>query len=260
MRVVIRPQRGAAITEMVIVLPMLLLVGLATIQFALIYEARATLNYAALMAARAGAVSELRQDPIRRAFSRAMVPLYSPRKSADGRTSAYARAYLDSRNHTIFQILNPTREAFSDFAEFKPGNSYRVIPNERLHLKSTSPGGQSGVNLQDANLLKLNVVYGYPLDVPFAGPIIARIVNWSNPFRGYERVKKSAMLADGRIPIQASVIVRMQSDAREGNNWVKSRLEVDRQLDDTGIDPPAYTLPGRESRRAWHSGPSGSDW
>ncbi|MEO1575025.1 MAG: TadE/TadG family type IV pilus assembly protein, partial [Pseudomonadota bacterium] len=64
-------QRGAALAEIVVVLPMLLLVGLATVQFALIYEAKATLNYAALMAARAGSVSNLRQEPVRRAFSRA---------------------------------------------------------------------------------------------------------------------------------------------------------------------------------------------
>ena len=48
-------QRGAAVTEMVVVLPALLLVGLGAIQWALIYEAKSTLNHAAMMAARAGA-------------------------------------------------------------------------------------------------------------------------------------------------------------------------------------------------------------
>ncbi|MFK8017161.1 MAG: TadE/TadG family type IV pilus assembly protein, partial [Gammaproteobacteria bacterium] len=80
-----RRQRGAAIAEIVVVLPMLLLVGLSTIQFALIYEAKATLNYAALMAARAGAVSEMQKDPMRRAFARAITPLYSPSKNAGSR-------------------------------------------------------------------------------------------------------------------------------------------------------------------------------
>lgn len=253
-------QRGAALAEIVVVLPMLLLVGLATVQFALIYEAKATLNYAALMAARAGAVSNLRQEPVRRAFSRAMVPLYSPDKHARGRGSAYAQAYLDSRTQTIFQVLNPTREAFEDFAVRRDGSNLNVIPNERLHLKSTRPGDISGVNIQDANLLKVNIVYGYEMKIPFAGPIIARIVMWTTPSRGYERIRKMAMLASGRLPIQATAIVRMQSDAREDNTWIMTRAQVDKQLRDTGEDPNSFLLPGRPSRRAWHSGPNGSDW
>lgn len=253
-------QRGAAIAEMVLVLPMLLLVGLSTIQFALIYEARATLNYAALMAARAGATSDLQEEAMRRAFARAMVPLYSPDKDAGGRATAYARAYLDARRQTIFQVLNPTTEAFADFAIQKPGENIRVIPNDRLHLKSTRAGAQSGVNIQDANLLKLNIVYGYELKVPFAGPIIARAVSWSNPFRGYERLRKGVMLETGRLPIQSNAMVRMQSDAREGNRWVKTRVQVDKQLADSKIQPSQFVLPGNDYRRAWHSGPNGSDW
>ena len=253
-------ERGAALAEIVVVLPMLLLVGLATIQFALIYEAKATLNYATLMAARAGAVSEMREEPIRRAFARALVPLYSPDKHAQGRGSAYAQAYLESRTHTVFQVLNPTREAFEDFGVRRVGTNVDVIPNERLHLQSTRPGDQSGVNIQDANLLKINVVHGYELDVPFAGPIIARIVGWSTPVRGYERIRKMDMLANGRLPIQASAIVRMQSAAREDNTWIKTRAQVDKQVRDTGIDPSFLTLPGQSTRRAWHSGPNGSDW
>lgn len=253
-------QRGAALAEIVVVMPMLLLVGLTCVQFAFIYEAKATLNYAVLMAARAGAVSNLREEPVRRAFSRAMVPLYSPDKHAQGRGSAYAQAYLDSRTQTIFQVINPTREAFEDFAVQRDGSNLRVIPNERLHLASTRPGDQSGVNIQDANLLKINIVYGYEMRLPFAGPIIARIVGWTTPTRGYERIRKMAMLNAGRLPIQATAIVRMQSDAREDNNWIKTRAQVDKQLRDTGAEPSAWLLPGQPSRRAWRSGPSGSDW
>ncbi len=253
-------QRGAALAETVVVLPMLLLVGLTTVQFAMIYEARATLNYAALMAARAGAVSGVRQEPVRRAFARAMVPLYSPDKNAQGRGSAYAQAYWESRTQTIFQVINPTREAFDDFGVQREGSSVRVVPNERLHLKTTQLGTQSGVNVQDANLLKVNIVYGYEMRMPFAGPIIARIVRWTVPSRGYERLRKLAMLSEGRLPIHATATVRMQSDAREDNSWLMTRAQVDQQLDETGDAPDAAQLPGRPGRRAWHSGPSGSDW
>ena len=252
-------QRGAAIAEIVVVLPMLLLVGLSTIQFALIYEAKASLNYATLMAARAGAVSELDKSSMQLAFARAISPLYSPKKSLDGRVLAFGQAYLDTQTHTIFQILNPTQEAFVDFAIRKPGTNFKVIPNERLHLASTDKGNRSGVNVQDANLLKLNVVYGYELKVPFAGQIITRIVSWTNPTRGYSRLRKQIMLGFDRLPIQATAIVRMQSDAKEGNSWVQKRDDVDAQLADTKKAPPSFLLPN-ENKRAWRSGPTGSGW
>ncbi|MFK8017501.1 MAG: hypothetical protein AB8G17_18905, partial [Gammaproteobacteria bacterium] len=173
---------------------------------------------------------------------------------------AYASAYLDARTHTVFQILNPTEEAFRDFAIRKPGTNFKVIPNERLHLARTNRGSRSGVNVQDANLLKLNIVYGYDLKVPFAGPIITRIVGWSNLLRGYERTRKQIMLTAGRLPIQASAMVRMQSDAKEGNSWVKTRAEVDTQLADTKKRPSSFVLPGRPGKRAWRSGPNGQGW
>src|SRR5690606_41698647 len=69
---------GVAIVETIIVLPIVLVVILGAIQFALIYQAKATLNHAALQAARAGAVEHAHSEAIRRGLARGLVYLYSP--------------------------------------------------------------------------------------------------------------------------------------------------------------------------------------
>src|SRR3954462_5500904 len=105
-------QSGAAIIETVIALPILLAVILGAIQFGLIYEAKATLNYAALQAARAGAVSNAERNAIRQGLAREIVPFYSPDSSLTGYASALARANQDLLADARIRILNPTPEVF----------------------------------------------------------------------------------------------------------------------------------------------------
>src|SRR5262245_45041264 len=110
-------QRGAAIVETVIALPILLAVILGAIQVGLIYEAKATLNHAGLQAARAGAVSNAQPHALRTGLARGLVPLYSPDSSMEGVASTLARINADLATDARIRILNPTREAFEDFAE-----------------------------------------------------------------------------------------------------------------------------------------------
>ena len=219
-------QRGAAVTEMVVVLPALLLVGLGAIQWALIYEAKSTLNHAAIMAARAGAVDHASPTSMKVALARGLVPLYSPDKGATLLdTGAYARAALDVFGpFTRVRIINPTQEAFEDFGTDETGEGELEIPNLRLHLKDTAPGSASGVNVQDANLLKVEILHGHKLKVPFVGPLLAQasLLTTSDP-------QRVAMLADNRIPMLTTATVRMQSAARQ-SNLVKSVEQVDRDL------------------------------
>ena len=71
-----RRQRGQSLLEFVIVVPAFLFLLLAAFQFMLIYRAKATLDYAALEAARAGAVHGADIDQIRRGLIRGITPLY----------------------------------------------------------------------------------------------------------------------------------------------------------------------------------------
>ncbi|MEM7466912.1 MAG: TadE/TadG family type IV pilus assembly protein [Pseudomonadota bacterium] len=69
--------RGQAMVEFVIVVIPLLLLVLGALQFALIYHAKITLNYAAFETARAGSLTGARMIFMENAFTRALAPLYT---------------------------------------------------------------------------------------------------------------------------------------------------------------------------------------
>ena len=202
-------QRGAAIVETIIALPLLLCVILGAIQFGLIYQAKATLNHASLQAARAGAVGNASAASIRQGLARGLVPLYSPQSSLEGVATALAEVNADLATDARIRILNPTREAFADFAEEVDGQ--REIPNDRLHVRSTTAGHSSDLNIQDANVLKLQVTYGYELKVPLVNWFITRAL--SQVSRNADAFEQQ-LLRRNRLPILAGATVRMQSPAR----------------------------------------------
>jgi Flp pilus assembly protein TadG len=68
---------GQAMVEFLIVLPVMLLLVLGILQFALIYQAKITLNYAAFETARAGSLNNGNRDAMNLAFASNMAPLYT---------------------------------------------------------------------------------------------------------------------------------------------------------------------------------------
>jgi hypothetical protein len=228
-------QRGVAMVETVIALPILLAVILGAIQFALIYQAKATLNHAALQAARAGAVEHADPDAIRRGLARGLAPLYSPPSSLSGYSATVARVYADVQTNARIRILNPTREAFEDFAEEVDG--VEEIPNDRLHARSTTPGARSGLNIQDANLLRIEVTYGYELKVPIVNWFITRSLLALPGRSGYDAFEQQ-LLRRTMLPIVSTSTVRMQSPARL-NDLVVSREDLpDGERFDASSAPP----------------------
>ncbi len=205
-------QRGTSIVETVIALPILLVFVLGAIQFALIYEAKATLNHASLQAARLGAVRNASPDAIRRGLARGLAALHSPESSLAAFARTRAGIEADLASDARIRILNPTREAFDDFAVEVDGQ--REIPNDRLHARDTTLGTRSGVSLQDANLLKVQITYGYELQVPLVNWFIARVLlgtgQGTDPF-------EQQLLRRTRLPIMATATVRMQSPARSSD-------------------------------------------
>jgi RHS repeat-associated protein len=237
------------LAETVVVLPVLALLGLSVMQWAFIYEAKSALNHATFMATRAGTTNQADPAAIRLELARSLAPLYSPDRNLAGLLRARARAAADIVLNARLRILNPTREAFDDFGVDSAGDGVLEIPFERLHVADTRVGPASGVNIQDANLLKLEVVYGYELKVPFAGPVIATLASWFNR-DPYART----LLARGRLPILATATVRMQSAARE-NDLVADRADV---RDAYRSDPTVVADASRLGHRPWKSGPTGS--
>ncbi|MCU7921009.1 MAG: pilus assembly protein, partial [Candidatus Thiodiazotropha sp. (ex Epidulcina cf. delphinae)] len=213
----IRRQRGSAMTETLVSLPLLLLLGLGGLQTALLYDAKTTLNYATFEAARIGAVSHAQSDAMREELGLRLAPLFGGDGSMRKAMAAITRASLDVRDKgfTQIEIINPTIEAFDEFGRdlYDPRtDEVRFgIPNGHLRWRSRSIGS-SGVNIQDANLLKIKVTYGYKLRVPLMDRLIPALMSRIDP-------QNFIFYTVGRIPITSVATVRMQSAAwrDEGN-------------------------------------------
>ena len=164
-------QIGQAIVEHIILWPVLILVTLGSIQLALLYRAKATLNEAALRAVREGALQHAYKSPMRKAFIEALIPLYQ--KSGAGLANyskATTLAYADNgvslggnqitgQKFIDIEIISPNKEIFSAFAqdmytlvsacendikrESRDGSDrtrckevrYRQIPNDNLNIR-----------------------------------------------------------------------------------------------------------------------------
>ncbi len=110
------PEAGASAVEFAIAAPALLLALLGTFQAALLYQARAQLEVAAQEAVRAGTLHGASVDAIRDGLARGLTPLYTHGRDMTALAKGYAAASLAAQQADI-RILNPTQEAFADFAE-----------------------------------------------------------------------------------------------------------------------------------------------
>lgn len=248
-------QCGAALAETVIIMPVFLILALGIVQWMLIYQARSTINYATLMAARAGAVSSLNQEKILQGLGRGLAPLFAlPSPSGD------PTAFFDTLNqittntvepNSEIRILNPTVEAFNDHGRMNL-RGVREIVNDRLQLRPAQVGGTSRVNIQDANILKLKVVYCHEMVVPFANSVIATVSSWFTT----DAFAIDCLVNKTRIPILATAIVRMQSPPEE-NDWVMSLRDIEDDLS-TALTPFAGDG-SRQGHRPWESGPTGQN-
>ncbi|GJM05195.1 MAG: hypothetical protein DHS20C09_11860 [marine bacterium B5-7] len=70
-------QNAQAMVEFVIIIPVLLMLVLGIIQFALVYKAKITLNYATFQTVRAGTLNNASLSAMQTAFASNMAPLYA---------------------------------------------------------------------------------------------------------------------------------------------------------------------------------------
>ncbi|MCU7905165.1 MAG: DUF2235 domain-containing protein [Candidatus Thiodiazotropha sp. (ex Epidulcina cf. delphinae)] len=241
-------QRGAAMSETLVSLSLLLLLGLGGVQTALLYDAKTTLNYATFEAARVGAVSHARSDAMREELGLRLAPLFGGDGSMRKAMAAITRAGLDVRNKgfTKIEIINPTIEAFDEFGRdlYDPQTDemHFGIPNGHLRWRSRDVGS-SGVNIQDANLLKIKVTYGYKLRVPLMDRLIPALMNRIDP-------QNIHFYTVSRIPITSVATVRMQSVAwrDEGNIHAEGRGGATPPAEEAAgqTDLPPYQEDGRE--------------
>jgi TadE-like protein len=166
-------ERGQALVEYIIIFPLLLMLVLGTIQIALIYQAKFTLNYAVFMGARQGALKNASLTSIKDGVAAGMTPLFMRTANTPGLVDlAKARAIsvIEVFNPMTarVEIISPTQAAFD---ALKSGTE---IPNDNLMYRS---GDGDGMSIQEANLLKIRVTYCVKLVVPFANRVIYSLVN-----------------------------------------------------------------------------------
>jgi hypothetical protein len=182
--------------ESLIALPLLFMVGLGAVQFALVMHARQALNFALIEAARAGSVGHAEAGAIRLGLSRGLVPWLYGANDLGEYALNLARAAVHIRQGEAIgwmhlAQLSPTNASFDDWAEpARDANGglmadIREIPNDNLAARAEASGAPavgaaSGQTLADANLLRLRLDYGVPLVVPVVGRLISLAVRvWS---------------------------------------------------------------------------------
>jgi len=206
---------GTSLIELVIVTPVLMLLGLGTVQGALLYHAKSTLNYATFEAARKGAVTHAQKQEMKKELGIRLGPIFGGSGEAEDALKALMTASMDVKMpmYTKVKIINPTSEAFDDWGTLNPESGKIEIPNSHLRHRDSErvPGATSGVTLQDANLLKIEVKYGYKMSVPLAANLFSRVMSAMDP-------GNAQFYLSGRIPLTSVATVRMQSPAQQDGN------------------------------------------
>ncbi|MFK7892383.1 MAG: TadE/TadG family type IV pilus assembly protein [Granulosicoccus sp.] len=203
-------QRGGVSIEVAIMANFLILACMLILQIGLIYHGKLVVNYAAFEAARRGAVNHASVSAMRDEAGFRLAPLMGGDGSREGAMLAIARSSASVMDPlaTRLNVLSPTPSAFDDWGVTDNKTNRRFIPNAHLNHQSSRAGRLSGVSLQDANLLKLELVHGYRLRVPVAGALIAKAMMRIDPGNIH-------FYARGKFPLSSVATVRMQSDAWE---------------------------------------------
>lgn len=242
-------QGGASMTEFIIVAPVLLLIGLALLQYAILFFTKNQVNHAGFMAVRAGSMHNATAESISAAYLRHLAPLYGGGGNPEEVAQAAARAAVDMQGNFRLELINPARASFDDFSEpelkEKHNTSARVLPNSGLALRNPSiVKASSGQNIFDANLLKVRITHGYRPGVPLVAKVFASGLQAADDGKdGFV----SALLAKGRVPVVTDITLHMNSDAFEWANPVFISPEVARPAGPAGpgesSNPPASQPP-----------------
>ena len=211
-------QRGSAMIEFAVVGPLLTLIGLIILQYAMMFNAKNLVNHASFMAARAGTMQNANLGSVKVAYAKALIPLYGGGRDSAELVQAYAKAQADTSVNAKIDLLNPTKESFEDWSDpaLAAKNGAKTIPNAGQSFKNPSViKSSSGQNIQDANLIKLKISHGYELKVPLAGTMIQFMMKTMD---NNKDAFATAMYSQRRIPLVTNITMQMQSDAIESGS------------------------------------------
>jgi hypothetical protein len=203
------------------------LIGVAILQLGMLYVDRQHFNHAVFVAARAGAVAHANIETIQQAYIQALVPLFggaqrldelieSKLKAKDAVVGSNEAGANPQHAYARIVLENPTRESFSAWnsplLQYTIGAGSRVIPHsaQAPHAMAKLPG--SAQSFQQANLIRLRIIQGYQLTVPWAGWLVNRYLTMQE---GHSDTTVTDLLGRGLIPLETTVTLPMQSDAIE---------------------------------------------
>lgn len=169
-------------TEYIIVFPVMLVLIFATLQFALLYQAKTQLNYAAFESARSGSLNNAQQWALEAGLVRGLSPIHTHGQGRNWLRWARSRVWDQIEDDLVeIQILNPTPDAFASHGIDEGGE--RIIPNDNLMYRDATPRGTapSLLSIQDANLLKIRVLYCVEMHVPFVNRMINALLRLDGP-------------------------------------------------------------------------------
>lgn len=236
--------RGSAMIEFIIVGPIITLIGLAILQYGMLFFAKNQMNHASFMAARAGSVANAKLSAVKTAYTRALVPIYGGGLDATELGASFVKAAADVALNTRIELLNPTQESFADWNDPKlqtilNTGSKKVIPNTHQGFKDQKIGATSGQTIADANLIKLRITHGYQPKVPIVAGIYAIYLKWLDTKTDTFHTR---MVNAGRIPVMMHVTLQMQSDAIE-ESPVSTPGKGNEGTPGNQADPPVVSTP-----------------
>lgn len=220
-------QKGATLTEFLVVTPLVALLGMIGLQYTLMYNAKTNLSYASYEAARSGAIHHADPEKIQDGLLKGLLPYFGANGDAKalsgniGDTATVKASILKLKATEApfmkVEIISPSQAAFDDFNDMtlqtmlKTNN--KVIPNKYSDtIKNTAVGKQSGITIAEANVLKLRVTYGYEPKIPLAKNMFVSVASFLGSSKDAFSLK---LLAANRIPVVVDVSAQMLSPAVE---------------------------------------------
>lgn len=215
-------QKGASLTEFIVVTPMIFLLGMLGVQYTLMYNAKSNLTYAGYEAARAGAIHHADPQKIQEGLLKGLLPYLNANgnglvKTNNGTVDNIAmlkQAQLTEAPFMKIEIISPNKQAFDDFnnptLQQLLKTTHKVIPNKQTDFENLKDkvGSSSGLTIAEANVLKLRVTYGYKPEIPLAKNMMSSLYSF---LMGPKDSFSLKLLATSRIPMVVDVSAQMLS-------------------------------------------------
>ena len=212
---------GAAMIETIIAFPALMFLGFGILHLGLIYQAKANLEYAALMAARMASTSGFYslENPDNNFFDSFQEEVRYRMLASDSLRDGAAISDTAELSKVSIMVVRPNQAIFQQFGEGDCPETQCLIPNDNLLYRSTNTVVIDGlnVNIQDANILQLSVSYKYNSGVPFMNKLFS-VDSLDSMDAFLPESEKNPISGTPGMKITAVATVRMQTDAQINTN------------------------------------------